>query len=182
MPKARVYNQSTGQWIYLDAKDADTVDGKHASDFALASHNHDDRYFTETEADTRFAPKTHDHNTAYYTKTELNTTGGAVHWNVVTNKPSTFTPATHNHDDNYYTETESDNKYLQKSDNLLALTDKSAARTNLGLGSIATASSSSYSLSNHNHDTTYIKGNGKMSIGTTAPSTPTTNEIWIDIN
>lgn len=32
--------------------DADLVDGKHASDFALAGHNHDDRYYTETEVDS----------------------------------------------------------------------------------------------------------------------------------
>lgn len=33
---------------------ADTVDGKHASDFATASHNHDDRYYTESEVDAKF--------------------------------------------------------------------------------------------------------------------------------
>jgi hypothetical protein len=34
--------------------DADLLDGNHASAFALASHNHDDRYYTETESDSRF--------------------------------------------------------------------------------------------------------------------------------
>lgn len=33
---------------------ADTVDNKHASDFAAAQHNHDDRYYTESEADNKF--------------------------------------------------------------------------------------------------------------------------------
>jgi hypothetical protein len=49
--------------------DADTVDGYHASAFASASHNHDDRYYTETELNTSGA-------------------GGQVHWNNVTNKPT----------------------------------------------------------------------------------------------
>ena len=34
--------------------DADLLDGNHASAFAPASHTHDDRYYTETEADSRF--------------------------------------------------------------------------------------------------------------------------------
>lgn len=38
MPKPRYWNGST--WVYLDASDSDTVDAKHASDFALASHTH----------------------------------------------------------------------------------------------------------------------------------------------
>ena len=34
--------------------DADLLDGNHASAFAAASHNHDDRYYTESESDSRF--------------------------------------------------------------------------------------------------------------------------------
>ena len=36
MPKMKVWNGTA--WITLDANDADTVDGKHASDFAPSSH------------------------------------------------------------------------------------------------------------------------------------------------
>lgn len=36
MPKMKVWNGT--RWITLDANDADTVDGKHASDFASSSH------------------------------------------------------------------------------------------------------------------------------------------------
>lgn len=32
------------QWIALDAKNADTLDGQHASSFAASSHNHDASY------------------------------------------------------------------------------------------------------------------------------------------
>lgn len=41
--------------------DADTLDGNQASAFALTSHTHDDRYYTESESDTRFIQK----NTGY---------------------------------------------------------------------------------------------------------------------
>jgi hypothetical protein len=37
-----------------NAGNADTVDGKHAADFAAATHNHDERYYTETESDGRY--------------------------------------------------------------------------------------------------------------------------------
>ncbi|RKZ26464.1 hypothetical protein DRQ20_02920 [bacterium] len=47
--------------------DADKLDGYEASDFALVGHNHDDRY---------------------YTQTQLSTAGQAqVHWDNITNKP-----------------------------------------------------------------------------------------------
>lgn len=36
---------------------ADTVDNKHASDFAAASHTHDDRYYTESEINTKLNTK-----------------------------------------------------------------------------------------------------------------------------
>ena len=34
---------------------ADTVGNKHASDFAASSHTHDNRYYTESEIDVKFA-------------------------------------------------------------------------------------------------------------------------------
>lgn len=229
MPKARVYDSATSQWIYLDAKNSDTVGGKAATDFATANHTHDDRYYTETEIDnklltksdtththtwdnisgkpTTFTPSTHNHDDRYYTETEidaklagmpisghnhddryyteteLQTSGSAiVHWGNISNKPVTYPADAHNHDDRYYTETESDNKYLQKSDNLASLSDKAAARNNLGLGTMATQSTSAFAISTHNHDTTYIRGNHKMTVSNTSPTTPTINDIWIDIN
>lgn len=51
---------------------------------------------------------THNHDGRYYTETELtnNTTGVTVHWGNLTNVPTAFTPVVHNHDDRYFTETE----------------------------------------------------------------------------
>lgn len=40
--------------------DADTVDGEHASAFADASHNHDSRYYTESQSDGRFYGRSSD--------------------------------------------------------------------------------------------------------------------------
>lgn len=231
MAKARVYDSASGQWIYLDAKNADTVGGKLPSEFAPATHNHDSSYYTKTQSDTNYAPASHNHDSRYYTETELNSSGGGgqVHWNNLTNKPPTYPPDAHNHDNSYYTKTQSDTNYLAKADNLYSLTDKAAARTNLGLGTMATQASGSYApvththddryytetetdsllagksdnththdsryytenevdslLNNkansiHNHDGVYVKGNMKMTVSTTAPTTPTTNDIWINI-
>ena len=56
--------------------DSDTVDGQHASSFAATVHQHDSRYYTETETDSLLAGKSdtsHNHDARYYTETEINT-------------------------------------------------------------------------------------------------------------
>jgi hypothetical protein len=63
------------------------------------SHDHDDRYYTETETDTLLAAKadtTHNHDDRYYTESETDTLLAA--------KAAT----SHSHDDLYYTESETD--------------------------------------------------------------------------
>lgn len=52
--------------------DADLLDGLHASSFANSSHNHDSRYYTETESNSRFAVLSHLHDSRYFTETESN--------------------------------------------------------------------------------------------------------------
>lgn len=75
----------------------DLVDAKQPKgDYASTSHTHDERYYTETEVDTKLSAKSN--------------TGHTHAWNTITGKPDTFTPSSHNHDDRYYTETEVDNK------------------------------------------------------------------------
>jgi len=46
-----------------------------------------------------FPPETHNHDERYYTETELNTSGagGQVHWDNVSSKPSTYPPSAHQH-------------------------------------------------------------------------------------
>ena len=72
------------------------VDGKAAS-----SHTHDDRYYTESEMNTKLNGKanaSHTHDDRYYTESEMNT------------KLNGKANASHTHDDRYYTESEMNTK------------------------------------------------------------------------
>ena len=83
----------------LDAGQLDTryyTETEADSLFAPVSHTHDDRYYTETEADSLFASASHTHDDRYYTETEAD---------------SLFALASHTHDDRYYTETEADSLF-----------------------------------------------------------------------
>ena len=63
-----------GAWRKInDGGNADTVDGKHASDFATSTHTHDNRYYTESEINAKFATSTHTHDNRYYTESEIDT-------------------------------------------------------------------------------------------------------------
>lgn len=96
------------------------VSGKPSS-YTPSSHTHDDRYYTESEIDTKLAGKsdtTHNHDSAYLgitAKAESAKSADSVAWNNVSGKPSTFTPSSHTHDDRYYTESEIDKKLGGKS-------------------------------------------------------------------
>lgn len=72
----------------------------------------DNRYYTESEVDTLLLN--------YYTQTALQGSGTAqVHWNNITNEPSTFPPSSHTHVENDITNLD---KYTQlEVNNLLAL-------------------------------------------------------------
>ena len=83
---------------------------------APASHTHDDRYYTESEANAKFVSK-EDLGAAGYgdmTKAVYDKNGnGAVDkaetvpWTGVTGKPSTYPPSSHNHDASYALKTHS---------------------------------------------------------------------------
>jgi hypothetical protein len=65
-------------------------------------HTHDDRYYTETEVDTKLGGKADAEHT--HTKSEI------------TDFPTSMPPTEHTHDDRYYTETEVDTKLDSKAD------------------------------------------------------------------
>lgn len=78
----------------LTGKNADLLDGYDATDFALVGHNHDSRYYTETEIDALLASaSTHNHDDRYYTETESD---------------ARYSQLGHTHDDRYYTRDEID--------------------------------------------------------------------------
>ena len=116
-----------------------TLDGKQASgNYAASSHTHDDRYYTETESDARFAAAGHGH-----TGLSSNDWGGLTsrtangyidfgpantsHAHIYTDRPNFYFNKTllvngtevayagHTHDDRYFTETESDARFLKLS-------------------------------------------------------------------
>ena len=107
----------TGLQTALDGK---ALSGHTHTGFALTSHTHDDRYFTETETTLLLADKSnldhthtefggfantiHNHNDLYFTETE------------VTNLLSGKADSVHNHDDRYFTELETNNLLDGKSD------------------------------------------------------------------
>lgn len=59
-----------------NAVDVDTVDGQHASEFAPAVHNHDDRYYTESEFDAIIAGLAHTTTTKKNGSSVIYTGGG----------------------------------------------------------------------------------------------------------
>lgn len=77
------------------------------SDKADVNHNHDNRYYTESEIDTKLNAKSntsHTHDDRYYTETEVDT------------KLASKAASSHTHDDRYFTETEVTSKLAGKSD------------------------------------------------------------------
>ena len=77
------------------------IDHNHDTVYSKLGHNHDDRYYTETEMDGKIKA--------------INDSISYINWQTLTGKPSTFPPSSHNHDDRYYTESEMDAKLNGKS-------------------------------------------------------------------
>ena len=73
---------------------ADTVDGKHAADFAAANHSHN------------YAASGHTHVDRYYTETEVN---ALLSGKAAANHSHSYAASSHTHDDRYYTESEVNN-------------------------------------------------------------------------
>nr|DAR44061.1 MAG TPA: structural protein [Caudoviricetes sp.] len=118
-PTATVTSSDGGSVNYANSAGAvawGNVTGK-PSTFTPSSHTHDDRYYTESEVDSKLSGKantSHNHtisqitdiaNASVKSATSATTAASAqsVEWNNVKNKPSTYTPSTHNHDNSTIT-------------------------------------------------------------------------------
>jgi len=115
---------------------------------SLEGHTHDDRYYTESEIDSKLsnkADKNHTHS-QYLTSSDamlksiydINNNGVVdraekVDWTGVENAPTEFNPAPHNHDTRYYSKNEVDNKltnYSLKDHTHSGYNDKSLYKNN----------------------------------------------------
>ncbi|MDC4242444.1 hypothetical protein NE398_20135 [Clostridium tertium] len=83
-----------------------TLDSKGVNLQAPKAHTHDDRYYTETEANNKFVTKDELGDAGYgdMTKSVYDTNNNgivdkaeSVEWNGILNKPSTFQPSSHEH-------------------------------------------------------------------------------------
>jgi hypothetical protein len=141
------------------------------------AHTHDDRYYTETEIDSKLSGLPvggHTHDDRYYTETEMNTllagkqasgsyapaTGiapSAITGTAVITTDSRLsdarTPTTHTHDDRYYTETEMNTLLAGKQ------------------------ASGSYAAASHTHSAADITSGTLTNSRTTATSNNTVNAI-----
>ena len=122
---------STTELGYLDgvtSKIQDQLNGKSAT-----GHTHDDRYYTESESDARFAPTGHTHTTTIAASSGANeltlahgtkyaiTAGGDSFVFTMPSDTNTWRPVgtgatdaaagNHTHDGRYYTESESDSRF-----------------------------------------------------------------------
>ena len=107
-----VYEYAQPKGSYQPAGDYAASSHNHKkADITDFAHDHDDRYYTESEIDTLLGGKSntgHNHNDIYYTESEITdllkskSNTGHVH------TKSEITDFAHDHDDRYYTESEID--------------------------------------------------------------------------
>ena len=85
--------------------DADTLDGKHATEFAATTHNHDSVYAATTHNhDSVYAATTHNHDSVYAATTHNH---DGVYAATSHNHDGTYAATTHNHDSVYAATTHS---------------------------------------------------------------------------
>ena len=99
----KIIDKNTGAVTEIEVKDQTARNG-------LATHTHDNRYYTESEMDSKLAEKANVSNLG-----DLALLDNVDFDTQVTGKPSTYPPSSHTHDDRYYKETEIDTKLSGKS-------------------------------------------------------------------
>ena len=134
-----------------------TFDGIHDLSYSIsdigaapASHTHDDRYYTESEANSKFAPKTHNHDD-YVTANDLSTEVGKL--NTAINKKS---DSGHEHD-NYLTKLDAEADFEEIGTSISNIsTQITGLQTSLAGKSDKTHNhDNDYAPKSHNHDDIY---------------------------
>jgi hypothetical protein len=152
VPNARTVNgKALSADITLSAAD---VGAQAAGSYAPLVHNHDDRYYTETETDTLLSSKV---------PTSRTVNGKALSADI-TLTPSdigaqpagSYAPLSHTHDDRYYTETETDSLLSGKVPTTRTVNGKAlSSDVTLTPADIGAQPSGSYAPLIHNHDDRY---------------------------
>lgn len=145
---AKANTVDLGDLANKDKVDWDTDIDDIPQTFPPSSHNHDDRYYTESEMDTALALKA---NNADLGDLAVK---NKVDWDTdIDNIPSTFSPSAHTHDDRYYTESEVDTALALKANtaDLGALATKDKVDWDTDIDDIP----STFPPSAHNHDDRY---------------------------
>ena len=103
----------TGLQSALDGKAA----SNHTHNYSAPGHTHDDRYYTESEINTKLSGKsdinhTHNYSAPGHTHAISNITGlqSALDGKAASNHTHNYSAPGHTHDDRYYTEAEIDTK------------------------------------------------------------------------
>ncbi len=101
------------------------AEGNHTHNYSVPGHTHDDRYYTESEMNTKLSEKadsghthnyaaaSHSHDDRYYTESEMNT---KLSEKADSGHTHNYAAASHSHDDRYYTESEMNTKLAGKAD------------------------------------------------------------------
>jgi hypothetical protein len=158
-----VSNPGTGS-MHLDVEGNITltgnVDGVDLSGFKAAydSHNHDSRYYTETE---------------------LQTSGSAtVHWGNLSNTPATFAPSAHAYDDAVHTGSLSWSKVSKASSNLNEIATRShTVLSDIGTNSHATIDSHLSSTAAHGATGAVVGTTNTQTLSGKTLTTPTIGDF-----
>jgi len=77
---------NSGDMQHMTLDERNTLLGGSTTD----AHNHDSRYYTETEVNTNFAAKNHNHDSSYYTKAQTDSVIADITYSTIsTNDPNT---------------------------------------------------------------------------------------------
>ena len=160
--------------------DADLLDGKHASSFALTSHSH--AWSTITGKPSTFSPSAHNHVWEDITGTLPVYATRWPRWSEVTNKPSTFTPSAHTHAWADITDKPTTFTPSAHNQDWSTITSKPATATRWPAWGEVTGKPSTFAPSSHTHSYSQITGDIPfITYGTSVPTSLPIRHIFIKI-